>query len=117
MSELTIRGVVIEVMQPESGVSAAGKEWKKQEFLIETEGQYPKNIAFTLFGDRTDLLMKVWAGLTVDVSFNLESKKYNGRWFHSANAWKIIVQQNERNTPPPPPPEPPQAGADDGLPF
>jgi hypothetical protein len=100
MSEsLTIKGVVIHILQEESGTSKAGKEWKKKDFVIETtEDQYPKKVAFTLFGDKIDLLMKISEGQLVDVSFNLESREYNGKWFHNVNAWKITageVQQNE----------------------
>jgi len=94
MSELKVRGVVTEILPEEVGVSVAGKDWKKQEFVIETEGQYPKNICFTLFGDKTDLLSTISHGMTVDVSFNVESREHNGRWFHNINAWKIISANN-----------------------
>lgn len=117
MSELTIKGTVVLILPEESGVSKAGKEWKKKDFVIETEGQYPKTVAFTCFGDKTDLLMNITEGQKVDVSFNLESKKYNERWFHNVNAWKIIVVEGQE---PPPqtsdiPPEP--EGDDSDLPF
>jgi hypothetical protein len=107
MNELMIRGVVLSVLPEETGTSKAGKEWKKQDFVIETIDQYPKKVAFTAFGDKTDLLMKISEGMTVDVSFNLESREYNGKYFHNVNCWKIIVDQGQSvpapqyNTPPP----------------
>jgi hypothetical protein len=109
MSEsLTIKGVVIHILEEESGTSKAGKEWKKKDFVIETtEDQYPKKVAFTLFGDKINLLSSITQGQLVDVSFNLESREYNGKWFHNVNAWKIEageVQQQEpvQNIPPEP---------------
>ena len=119
MSEQTINGRVIEILKPESGTSKAGKEWNKQDFVIETNDQYPKKICFTLFGDKTDLLMKIETGMDVDVSYNLESREYNGRYFHNVNAWKIIAIQSaqESSMPePPPPPEPTDTDTGD-LPF
>jgi hypothetical protein len=119
MSELTERGVVTQILQEETGTSKAGKEWRKQEFVIETEGQYPKNICFTLFGDKIDLLMKIAEGMTVDVSFNLESREYNGRWFHSVNAWRIQPEKTEQQKEQIKdiPPEPEDNGGGDDLPF
>jgi len=98
MSDLTIGGVVIHILKEESGTSKAGKEWKKKDFVIETTDQYPKKVAFTLFGDKIDLLSRITQGMSVDVSFNLESREYNGKWFHNVNAWKIQpeeIQQEE----------------------
>ncbi|MCK5157814.1 MAG: DUF3127 domain-containing protein, partial [Candidatus Heimdallarchaeota archaeon] len=33
---LAVKGKVQQILKPESGVSRAGKEWNKQEFVIET---------------------------------------------------------------------------------
>jgi hypothetical protein len=98
MSDLKEKGVVKQILKAESGTSKAGKEWVKQEFVIETlDTQYPKNICFTLFGDKTDLLQRITEGMTVDVSFNLESREYNGKWFHNVNAWKIQPEEIQQN--------------------
>ena len=120
MSDLTTKGVVTEILKPESGMSKAGKEWNKQDFLIETIDRYPKIICFTCFGDKTDMLKNIGAGMTVDVSFNLESREYNGKYFHNINAWKIIIDNAATPQDAPPitdaPPEPSDDSASD-LPF
>lgn len=127
MGELTIKGVVTEILEPKSGTSKAGKEWNKTDFLIETVGDYPKTVCFTCFGDKADMLENIGAGMTVDVSFNLESREYGGNYFHNVNAWKIIIdtaaeKPSSAEEPPPIadiPPEP-QTGSDDtesDLPF
>jgi hypothetical protein len=87
MSEQSVEGKVIHVLEIESGISNAGKDWSKKDFVIETDDQYPKKIAFTLFGDKVSLAPNI--GEDVKVYYNLESREYNGKWFHNVNAWKI----------------------------
>lgn len=117
MSDLTISGVVLHILDEQSGVSKAGKDWNKQDFVIETTDQYPKKIAFTLFGDKTDLLMNIGQGQLVDVSFNLESREYNGRWFHNVNAWKILSGEVNDSVPSNEIPPEPADNGDEPLPF
>ena len=99
---LSIKGNIINIFDEESGVSKAGKEWKKQEFVIETQDQFPRKVCFTLFNDKTSLENGLSNGQEVEVSFNVESREYNNRWFHNINAWKIDSVQQE-NTPDAPP--------------
>ena len=121
---LSVKGKVEQLLKPESGVSRAGKEWKKQEFILETDEQFPKKVCFTLFGDKVDLASGLSQGQEVEVSFNLDSREYNGRWFTNANAWKIENVSDQGNVPEPPPefrmedipPEPDDDAAND-LPF
>lgn len=121
---LQVKGKIQQILKPESGVSRAGKEWKKQEFVIETEEQFPRKVCFTLFNDKSSLLEGFSEGDEVNVSFNLESREYNGKWFHNINAWKLEKTAAEENLPEPPPefrpedipPEPADDGGND-LPF
>lgn len=118
----TEKGKIIRILQPESGVSKAGKEWSKQEFVIETQDQFPKKICFTLFGDKVSMLNGFAENTEVEVSFNVESREFNGRWYHNINAWKI--QPVEAGAPADFPPEfsttdiPPEPTEDNNdLPF
>jgi len=86
---LSIKGKIIQVLKAETGVSRAGNEWKKQEFVIETQEQFPKKVCFTLFNDKSSALERFSAGHEVEVFFNLESREYNGKWYSNINAWKI----------------------------
>lgn len=121
---LSVKGKIQQILKPESGVSRAGKEWQKQEFVIETDEQFPKKVCFTVFGDKTTLLNGFETGSDVEVSFNLESREFNGKWYHNINAWKIENSQTAQpvqETPPAfrmedIPPEPADDEAND-LPF
>lgn len=121
---LQVKGKIQQILQIESGVSRAGKEWKKQEFVIETDDQFPRKVCFTLFNDKSSLIEGFGEGDEVDVSFNLESREFNGKWYHNINAWKIDRVSGEGNLPEPPPeytpddiPPEPEEGPGDGLPF
>lgn len=119
----TLKGKIIQVLKVESGVSKAGNEWKKQEFVIESQqGQFAKKVCFTLFGDKVSLLNGLSENNEVEVSFDVESRDFNGKWYHNINAWKIDKQDNMPVQDFPPefsatdiPPEP--AGDYNDLPF
>jgi len=87
---LSIKGKLSRKLSVESGVSKAGKEWKKQSFLVDTGAQYNPEICFQLFGeDKIEILNHHNEGDQVEVSFNLSSKEFNGRYFHNIDAWRI----------------------------
>ena len=74
---MEIKGRIIHVLPLQEGISKAGNAWKKQEYVLETEEQYPRKVCFNLFGDK------------VDQYFDLESREFNGRWYTDVRAWKI----------------------------
>jgi hypothetical protein len=72
-------------------VTGQGKngEWRKQEFVIEiADGQYPKKVCLSLWGEKIDQA-SLTIGETAKISFDLESREYNGRWFTEARAWRV----------------------------
>jgi len=101
---MDIKGKITQILPVASGVSKAGKEWKKREFVIEIiDGAYSKQICFTLFNDKISLIDSFQTGADVNVSFSLESREYNGRWYHNVNAWR--VENDGGNIPEDLPPE------------
>jgi hypothetical protein len=85
---MEIRGRIIQVLPLASGTSKSGNPWKKQDYILETLDQYPRKVNFNLFGDRVDQY-PVQVGEEVVVSFDLESREFNGRWYTDVRAWKI----------------------------
>jgi len=87
---LSLKGKLSRKLSVESGTSKAGKEWKKQSFLVDTGAQYNPEICFQLFGDdKIEILNNHNEGDQIEVSFNLSSKEFNGRYFHNIDAWRI----------------------------
>ena len=93
MSELKLSGEIISVSEIQNGTSKSGNEWKKLGFSVTTGGDYPKTCYFTVFGqEKVDNFMKYnKVGQSVDVSFNIESREYNERWYTDLNAWKVFT--------------------------
>lgn len=107
---LSVKGRITQILPIESGTSKAGKDWKKQSFVIDTGDQYNPLVCFSLFGDeKIRILGNFGSGQEVEVSFNLSSREYNGKWYHNIDAWKIDAlgaASANGNTPPPPSEEP-----------
>jgi hypothetical protein len=114
-----------QVLPMESGMGKNG-EWKKQSIIVETDGQYPKKICITAWGDKINP-SQLQAGNTLTVDFDIESREFNGRWYTDVKAWKIETAgatMPEAMIPAPPAdyalPEPPPAAPApdfDDLPF
>ncbi|MDG1420733.1 MAG: DUF3127 domain-containing protein [Tateyamaria sp.] len=85
-----IKGKIIELLSKKSGQSTNG-EWHKQEYILETESQYPKKICFMVWGEKIDQF-NIKEGEAVEVSIDLESREYNGRWYTDVKAWKVSRQ-------------------------
>ncbi len=85
--KMEIIGKIIVALPEQSGVSKAGNSWKKKEYVLETQETYPKKVHFDLFGDKADKY-PLSVGQTVKLSFDIESREYNGRWFTSIRGWQ-----------------------------
>ncbi len=85
---LEISGRVLQILQEQTGTGKNGP-WIKQEFVIETQEQFPRRICFSTWGDKAAAVKNLKNGDMVNVSFNAESREFNGRWYTDLRAWKI----------------------------
>ena len=83
---MDITGRIIEVLPEESGVSKAGKVWKKVGYILETFDTYPKKVKITVFGRNCDNV-HMEAGRAYTVSVDVESREFNGRWYTDVNGY------------------------------
>jgi len=84
---MEINGKIIQVL-PEQGGNGKNGTWRKQDFILETTGQYPKKVCITVWGDKIDQFgMK--EGDTVTAGIEVESREYNGRWYTDVKAWRV----------------------------
>ncbi|MBW6498181.1 MAG: DUF3127 domain-containing protein [Bacteroidales bacterium] len=118
---MEISGKVVEILQEQSGQGRNGT-WRRQEFILEIPGQYPRKVCIALWGEKIDQIA-LKEGEEVTAHIDIESREYNGKWFTSVKAWKVDKTQassavNEAPDFPPPgePPLEPMEGQDD-LPF
>jgi len=115
---MEVKGRVTQLLPQQTGMGKKGP-WKKQEFILETQSQYPKKICFSIWGDKIDQY-SLAAGDMVNVHVDLESREYNGRWYTEARAWKIEKGAGASAGAAPPPDQEPfiaENAASDDLPF
>jgi len=119
---LEVKGKVVKILPEQTGQGRNGV-WVKQEFVIETMEQFPKKACFSAWGDKTTAIKQLIQGDEVMVSFNIESREYNERWYTDLRAWKIVKDsqttsnQNMNEMPPIGENDIPPEGDDTGLPF
>ena len=86
---MDIKGKIIQVFDKVTGTSKTGNTWSKQEFLIEYGNQqYPKKFIFHLWGEKIDQFA-LKTGDEVQLSVDLESREFNGRWYTDVRAWNV----------------------------
>lgn len=87
---MEITGKIIAVLPARSGVSArTGSEWKVQEYVLETQEQYPRKMCFDVFGSDKIDQFNIQLGEVLTVSFDIDAREYQGRWYNSIRAWKV----------------------------
>lgn len=96
---MEITGKIIAVLPETSGQGKNGT-WRSRDYVLETSTngeQYPRKVCFNLFNDKIDKY-PLAIDEVVTVSFDIDSREYNGRWYTSVKAWK--VEKNAVNAAP-----------------
>ena len=85
-------GRIIKALDQRTGVSSrTGNPWKMQDFVIEeTMGQFPKKMMFNVFGEENLNRFNIQEGQEVTVSFDINAREYNGRWYNDIRAWNVM---------------------------
>lgn len=119
---MEIEGTVVAILPEVNGQGKNGT-WRKQEFVLETQGQYPKKVCVAMWGDKIDQFA-LNVGDAVVASIDVESREYNQRWYTEVKTWKVEKAGSTAapsNGPgdfgPPPNPAFAPGEADDDLPF
>lgn len=124
---MELSGKIIAVLEKRSGQSrSTGNPWSVQSYVIETHDQYPRKMCFDVFGEDKISQFNIQSGEELTVSFDIDAREYQGRWFNSVRAWKVErVPAQPMGGAPVPPPMPDVAtapvdlggGSTDDLPF
>ncbi|MBR7155148.1 MAG: DUF3127 domain-containing protein [Paludibacteraceae bacterium] len=86
---MEVVGKIIQVLPAQEGVGRNGNPWKAQPYVLETLDQYPRKVHFEVFGEDRIKANPCDLDQLVTVSFDIESREFNGRWYTSIRAWKI----------------------------
>ena len=87
---MQFKGKITEALPVVTGQGARG-QWVKQGFVLEYEsGQYPKSVAFDVFGDERLQKFRISVGeeLICDIDFKVV-KGRNGGTFNSVDCWNV----------------------------
>ena len=102
---MEITGKIIAVLPANSGTSArTGNPWMSQTYVIETQGQYPKKLAFDVFGEERIKQFNIKQGEELTVRFDIDAHEYQGRYFNQIRAFN--VEKSGQQTTQQPTPQP-----------
>ncbi len=91
MSNLSVEGKLKRIHDEQ----VISDRFKKREFVIETEEQYPQILIFQLAQDKTNLIDQFSLGDKIEVFFNLRGREWQKdpeaeiRVFNTLDAWRI----------------------------
>ena len=111
---MQFKGKIVEALPVVTGQGARG-QWVKQGFVLEYEpGQYPKRIAFDVFGSDRLQEMRISVGeeLICDIDFKVVKGK-NGGTFNNVDCWRVtrVAQMQQQAAVQQPMQQPQQAAA------
>ena len=86
---MEVVGKIIQVLPAQEGVGRNGNPWKLQPYVLETLDNYPRKVHFEVFGEDRIRQNPCELDQLVTVSFDIESREFNGRWYTSIRAWRI----------------------------
>ena len=86
---MKIKGKFKKLLKLESGVSKAGKEWKKQSFILDTLNEYNPDLCIDTFGERLNDIQNIDEGTLIECDINISSREWKEKWFTSASLFKI----------------------------
>lgn len=97
---MNVIGKLTKKLEVESGISKSGKEWKKQSVVIEQTGtDYNKEVVISFFGDKIKNIKDINEGSDVNVSVNLSSREFKGKYYHNIDGWFVAKIGEETVSP------------------
>lgn len=86
---MEITGTLIKILPEVRGESQRGP-WVRGGFVIQTDGEYPRMVAFTTFGeDRLAMVQNIALNTPVVVTFTPESREFQDRWYTDLRCSRI----------------------------
>ena len=73
------------------GTSPRGA-WRKQELIIETLEQYPKQVCLVCWGDRVAEAQNFTPGQIIKAQISIESREFNGKWYTDVKPFRFEIE-------------------------
>lgn len=103
---MELKAKLVKLLPEQRGQGKNG-EWVKREFVCSYGDEFPKEICFSLWGDKVHMLNGIQPGSEVNVKFNVESRPHEGRYFSECKAWFVVLTSASQAPVAPAPAQPP----------
>lgn len=94
---MNISGKVLQILPEATGEGRNGP-WSRQDFIIETEDQFPKKICISVWNGKIRIA-DLQPGDPVNVEISVESREYNGRWYTDVKALGLALSKKTESGP------------------
>ncbi|WP_269524423.1 DUF3127 domain-containing protein [Coraliomargarita parva] len=109
-----LSGTVKEIFDEQTFASG----FNKREFVVTNEAdKFPQDIKFECLKDKVELVNKLKKGDSVKVSFDINGREWNGKYFVNLVAWRIESGAASAADDEPPPFDPADEILDEEPPF
>ena len=88
---MEIQGKVVRLGNLTEGTSPRGA-WRKQELIIETLEQYPKQVCLVCWGDRVAEAQNFTPGQIIKAQISIESREFNGKWYTDVKPFRFEIE-------------------------
>ena len=95
---MEIQGKVVRLGNLTEGTSPRGT-WRKQELIIETIEQYPKQVCLVCWGDRVAEAQNFTPGQTIKAQISIESREFNGKWYTDVRPFRFDIEMPQQAQP------------------
>lgn len=87
---MELQGRIIKVCELRKGVArTSGNPWASQDYVLETHDQFPRRMMFNVYGEDKINSFNIQEGEELNVSFDINAREYNGRWYNDIRAWRV----------------------------
>lgn len=86
-------GVIIAVMPTAHGTTKNGKDWEKQECVLEMSDKYHTKMKFSIYSWDGPIETPLKTGDSVEISFMVEARESKGNWFNEVKVYCVEHQK------------------------
>ena len=95
---MEIQGKMVRLGHLTEGTSPRGA-WRKQELIIETLEQYPKQVCLVCWNDRVAEAQNFKQGQIIKAQISIESREFNGKWYTDVRPFRFDIEMPQQAQP------------------
>jgi hypothetical protein len=103
MSDLQIKGKIVKIFDLQTFDTKSGNQFTKQEFVIQTDGDYPQTIKLEATQKSCEPLANAHTGDVGTFYFNLKGYKYTKgdkeMYFNTLQVWRMEIEESAELVP------------------